>query len=136
MGRTFTLMAVFLFLTSGLFVASSLTADDEKTPPKDEIMKKVCGRKGLRVKTVEAAKAGKWEDAQKLVAEMKPLSEALGKNQPNKGEQASWEKLTKAFVENTLALEEGVKDKDLKAVEKAVEDFQPKSCKTCHDAHK
>jgi cytochrome c556 len=125
----------------GLVVAFSFnaTAADEKKKDKvtdvSTIMKKVNGKKGLTAKVSDAAKGGMWEDAQKAGKELKEMSAALGKNDPHKGDKASWEKLTKKYAEDGAAISEAADKKDADAVAKAAKTFGG-ACKTCHDAHK
>jgi Skp family chaperone for outer membrane proteins len=127
---------VALCLSVALFAWNSLTAADEKVPSIEDIMKKVPHpKKGLAAKTVEAVKADKWEDAQKMATELKTFGEALGKNKVPKGDAKSWEKLCKEFADQMSDIEKGAKAKDAAAVTKAEGAFR-KSCKACHDAHK
>lgn len=136
MGRKFA--ALGLCLTAGLFTVSGLVmADDKKSDKIDvhEIMEKVPGKKGLCATCAAAAKAGKWEDAQKASAEMKKYGEAMGQNDPPKGSKDSWAKLTKKFAEQMTAIDDAAQKKDAAAVAKATGAFT-QSCKACHDAHK
>jgi Cytochrome C' len=136
MVRKFAMVAACL--TAGLFVVSSLMAADDKTPTIEEIMKKVPNKgrnKGLAAQCADAAAAGKWEDCQKMAAELKTLGDALGKNPCPKGDKASWEKLTKGFSANMETIEKGAKAKDAAEVKKGLDAFT-KSCKTCHDSHR
>lgn len=136
MVRKFALLAACL--TACLFVVSSLTAADEKTPSIEDIMKKVPNKgrnKGLAAQCADAAAAGKWEDCQKMAAELKTLGDALGKNPCPKGDKASWEKLTKGFAANMETIEKGAKAKDAAEVKKGLDAFS-KSCKACHDSHR
>ncbi len=135
MGRKFA--ALGLCLTAGLFTVSGVVFADDKKDAKieiHEIMEKVPGKKGLCVTCATAAKAGKWEDAQKASAEMKKYGEALGKNDPPKGSKDSWAKHTKVFGETMTAIDDAAQKKDSAGVEKAAAAFG-KSCKACHDAH-
>jgi cytochrome c556 len=130
--------ALTLALVAGLFAISTINAADEKLTSIEDIMKKVPNKgmkKGLAAKAIDAAGEGKWEDAQKMGAELKTHGETLAKHKAPKGEQASWEKLSKAFSEQMTAIEKGAKDKDADAMKKAAGEFG-KSCKACHDAHR
>lgn len=136
MGRKFA--ALGLCLTAGLFTVSGLVvADDKKSDKVDihEIMEKVPGKKGLCATCAAAAKAGKWEDAQKASAEMKKYGEALGQNDPPKGSKDSWAKHAKSFSETMSAIDAAAQKKDAAGVEKAAGAFG-KSCMGCHNAHK
>lgn len=107
------------------------TADAWET---SDIMKKVNGKKGAIGKASAAVKEGKWEVAAKETETLKH-GEDLVKNKPNKGEQASWEKLAKAYGTNTAAVAAAIEKKDKEAFEKSAKAVGG-SCKTCHDAHK
>lgn len=112
--------------------AAKPTADAWDT---SEIMKKINGKgKGAVDKAKAAVKDGKWDDASKLVATLKH-GEDLAKNKPNKGDSASWEKLTKAYAENTSGLAAAIEKKDKEAFDKSAKAIGG-SCKSCHDAHK
>ena len=54
---------------------------------------------------------------------------------PEKGDAASWKKLTASYKTMMLAIAEGVEKKDAKATNDALAKMQ-KSCKACHDEHK
>lgn len=111
--------------------AAKPTADAWET---SDIMKKVNGKKGAIGKASEAVKAGKWEVAAKETETLKH-GEDLVKNKPNKGDQASWEKLAKAYGKNTADAAAAIEKKDKDAFEKSAKAVGG-SCKTCHDAHK
>jgi cytochrome c556 len=117
-------------------LAYSASAADDKVPDISEIMTK--GHKGTdaylaKIKT--AAKADKWEDAQKYAKTLAFFGENLGKNKAPKGDDKSWEKLTKEYMENTKAVAKGAEDKDAKATLAGL-DAIGKSCGACHKAHK
>lgn len=117
-------------MSVGLFAA-----DEKKTPSTKDIMKKVPGKEGLCAKTVAAAKADKWEDAQKLGKELKEYGEALGKNKAKKGDKDSWEKHTKGFSEIMTEIADATDKKDKDAVAAGAKKFGG-SCMDCHKAHK
>jgi hypothetical protein len=117
-------------------ITSADDKKDEKVPTISEIMTK--GHKGTdaylaKIKT--AAKGEKWDDAKEYAKTLAFFGESLGKNKAPKGEDASWEKLTKKYDENTKAVVKGVDDKDAKAVNKALGNIGS-SCGECHKAHK
>ena len=107
----------------------------EDGPAIDEIMKKVCSKKGACVKCKTAVEGEKWEDAQKEAKTMADLGSKLGKNTAPKGEKDSWEKLTKKFAADAKAVADAAEKKDKEAATKAIGTFQ-KACKNCHDNHK
>jgi cytochrome c556 len=111
--------------------------DDKKPLTTKQVMGKMNGKKGLPAKTNEAAAAGKWEDAVKSAKEAKAVGEALGKNQPKKGDKESWEKLTKEYAEKAKELLEAAEKKDAMEVKKLSEVWtKNQNCKTCHDSHR
>ena len=132
---------VSAWAVAALTVALSVggySADDEKTPPTKEIMKKMQGKTdapGLIKRSKDAGKDEKWEDAQKLAKEMAELGKAVGKNKPPKGDAESWEKLTKKYAEHTAAIAEAAEKKDTKAHADAVKAFTD-SCMACHMEHR
>ena len=126
-------LAAFILATCGL-----TTAQDDKVPPIKEIMKKGHGSKGLLTSIAKSAKSGAWDDAINDAKLLKIFGEGLGKNQPPKGDDTSWQKLTKKYKENTAAVAKAADSKDAKGVESALNKINPKSgaCKECHDSHK
>lgn len=107
----------------------------EDDPAIDEVMKKVCSKKGACAACKTAVDGEKWDEAQKQAKIMADLGSKLGKNKPPKGEKDSWEKLTKKFATEAKAVADAAGKKDKDATTKAIGTFQ-KSCKTCHDSHK
>jgi cytochrome c556 len=124
-----------LVLAAGFVVGAMALAEDKKPADIHTIMETVPGKKGLVAKVTAAAKGEKWDEAQKMAAELKQFGEDLGKNDPPKGGKDSWAKLTKKFAEQMSDIEAGAKAKDAAAVEKAAKAFGG-SCKACHDSHK
>lgn len=109
---------------------------DEKLPSIKTIM--VQGHKGSDAflgKIGAEVKGEKWEDATTHAKAMAVFGEALGKNKPKKGDAESWEKLSKAYNENTKALLKATEAKDADAAGKALKALGG-SCKECHTAHK
>ena len=107
------------------------TVDDWETA---DIMKKVNGKKGSIPKVVAAAKDGKWDVAEKETENLKHAKD-LSKNKPNKGDQAVWDKLAKAYGENVGAMVLAIEKKDKDGVDRAAKAVNG-ACKTCHDGHK
>ena len=132
--RTIAALAVgaFALAVSIGGVTAKPTADAWET---SDIMKKINGKgKGALDKTNAAVKDGKWDDAAKQVEALKH-GEDLVKNKPNKGENNSWEKLAKAYGENTKNVVSAIEKKDKDAFDKSAKAIGG-SCKSCHDAHK
>jgi hypothetical protein len=132
------LFAAFGAIAVALAYGSAATAGqkdkDEKVPDISEIMLK--GHKGTDAyiaKIKGAAKDGQWEDAEKYAKTLAFFGENLGKNKPPKGDEKSWETLTKAYAATTKVVYKGTQDKDLKAVNKGLGGI---NCGGCHKAHK
>jgi hypothetical protein len=108
-------------------------AKDEKVTTIKEIMQK--GHKGTDAfiaKIKSEAKEGKWDDAQAHAKALAVFGEHLGKNKPAKGDEKSWETLSKKYAESTKAALKATEDKDAKAVDKAL----MINCMECHKAHR
>jgi cytochrome c556 len=116
------------------FVGVVFAAD---TPDIETIMKKVNSKKGLHNKVGAGLKEASpnWADLGKQMDEYKTLADALGKNEPPKGDKKSWETLSKAYAADAAKLHDAVAQKDAKAAGEAHAALS-KSCKKCHDAHK
>ncbi len=107
---------------------------DDKLPDIAEIMKKGHAKSdGYIAKIKDASKDGKWEDANKYAKDFAILGDALGKNKVPKGDEKSWEKLTKKYADNTKLVLKGTEDKDVKAVNKGLGGI---NCGECHKEHK
>lgn len=120
------------------FAASGVFAADEKTPTIKDCMK-FQGKNGLANKVGEAAKAEKWDDAQKASADLFKLGQAMTKNTPpqNADKKDMWEKVTKEFCEKTKAVDDAAKAKKAEDVSKAVTALlDNKTCGGCHGTFK
>ncbi len=110
----------------------------DKIPEIEEIMQKVNkGKDALHAvvgKDLQAASVD-WSKVQKETKEYVALAEFLGKNDPPKGDKASWAKLTKAYAENAKALNEAAQKQD-KSGALAVHKKIQGSCRACHTAHR
>lgn len=137
--RKFGVAALLLAVVAGF--ASVVVADDkkdEKAPTLKDCMK-FQGRNGLATKVETAAKADKWDDAQKVSAELAKLGEALGKNTPPKNAEKKdeWEKQAKGFAERTKAVDDAAKAKKADDVSTAVKALlDQKTCGGCHSNFK
>jgi hypothetical protein len=131
-----------LLMTGFSFTVAGVIAADEKKEEKAATIKdcmKFQGKNGLANKVGDAAKAEKWEDAQKASADLAKLGEAMGKNTPpkNADKKDEWEKQTKAFAERTKAVDTAAKAKKAEDVSKAVSALlDMKTCGGCHSNFK
>jgi len=76
-----------------------------------------------------------WGDIQKDSKELVGLGTALGKNTPPKGDQASWDRLTKAYLANVKSLEAAAENKDKGTTQASLMQIR-KSCSGCHMNHR
>jgi cytochrome c556 len=135
--KTVSTLAAGIALLAGLALALNVSsAADKKVPSIEEIMEKAHDEdKGLLEMISKGLEGPKWDDVQKSTKELVPLSEALGKNKPPKGGQASWDKLTKEYATQVSVLDKAAASKDKDKASAALKTLQ-KSCATCHKAHK
>ena len=134
-------VAALLVAGFGFTVAGVIAADEKKEDKTPSIKDCMAFQKkdGLPSQVEKAAKADKWEDAQKAAAELNKLGQALGKNAPpmNAEKKDEWAKVTKAFAERTDAVETAAKAKKADDVSKAVEALlDKKTCGGCHSNFK
>jgi hypothetical protein len=138
MKNVWQVVSVVALLAAMVVTATSSSADDKKDPTIKEIMTKAHKGGDSLIQTVgKELKAGDpdWADIQKKTKQLVELGTSLGKNEPPKGEQKSWEKLTKQYLENAKALNTAVEKKDKKDALAAHKKLTG-MCATCHKAHK
>lgn len=134
-------VAALLLAGFGFTVAGVIAADEKKEDKAATIKDcmKFQGKNGLASKIETAAKADKWEDAQKASADLAKLGEAMGKNTPpmNAEKKDEWAKQTKLFAERTAAVNDAAKAKKGDDVGKAVSALlDMKTCGGCHSNFK
>jgi cytochrome c556 len=76
-----------------------------------------------------------WDEVKKDAKEIARLGAMLGKLDPPKGDKDSWQKLTKAYAENTKALDTAAAKMDKDAAKAAAAKLG-ESCDACHKAHR
>ncbi len=76
-----------------------------------------------------------WATIQKESKSYSTLAADLPKNDPPKGDPASFKKLAKAFATNAKSLNDAAEKEDLTAAKAALGKING-SCNTCHDAHR
>jgi hypothetical protein len=132
LGRV-TMLSVGLMIGLGSIVMANYRAD---VPTIDEIMTEAHNKKrGLQPKLDAAVKAGKWDEAAKPAGRLKELGEALVKNKPEKGADASWKKLSTQYKTTTAEIAEAVQKKDRSKAEALLVKLG-KSCDACHEVHR
>ena len=132
--------AVATVLAVAVVAVSTPTRAEEKkdSPTVSEIMKKAHGKAGILGDLKGAVpKKGepKFDVVKEKSAELLPLAEALAKASPKKGEKASWDKLTKSYVDNVKSLVDAAENKDAPATSKAMTALGS-TCGGCHSKHK
>ncbi len=123
-------------VAGGLASRPADAADESITP--EVVMKKLFAGKTSALNTVKGAlKTGTpdWAKVQKAAGTFAKYGPELGKNHPPRGEQASWDKLTKALADASKELDGAAKKEDLKSTSDVVKKLGA-SCKACHTAHK
>jgi hypothetical protein len=119
------------------WVLSTSNADDKDLTIKEIMGKAHKGPNSLIMTVGKDLKADEpdWADVEKKSKELVRLGTALGKNEPPKGEKASWQKLTQRYVTNAKALEKAAEDKD-KSKALAAHKKLTGMCMACHSVHK
>jgi cytochrome c556 len=110
----------------------------EKTPSVKEIMQKLHGgRDGLRTKLNKEMRASKpdWEQIERETKEFVKFAEALGKNNPPRGDRQSWDRLTGLYVASAKDMDTAAEKHDVAGF-KAAFNKMGGSCLNCHNAHR
>jgi hypothetical protein len=124
---------------AALVVSSGLVAaQGEKTPTTKEVMRKL--HKGAnsplaKLKVAMKSDSPDWTSVQNTTKEFVTLGAAMAKNEPTKGEAASFKKLADAYYENSKAMDTAAKDEDKPKTQAALTKVST-SCMACHKAHK
>ncbi len=117
-----------------VFVAAD---KDDKPPTVKEIMQKLHGPQGLRIKLSRDMRGDNpdWKAIQKDTKEMVKFADALGKSEPPRGEKSSWDKLAEQYISGVKALDTAAEKQDTGALKTAFA-RSGGSCTKCHNAHK
>jgi hypothetical protein len=131
-------MGSLLALLGWIAMEGSFAGAADRSPTIKEIMGKL--NKGPKSLTYVVGKELKedqpdWSQIQQQTRTYVELARGLGDQEPRKGSKDSWEKLSKAFADNALALDQAAKKKDLPSAKQAHARLAG-SCRTCHSAHK
>lgn len=120
-----------------LITAAIASGAGEETPSIKDVMKLNKGAKSplAQLKTKLSEETPDWAGLEKLSKEFVDLTAALVKNDPPKGDAASWKKLSDAYHAEAKALADAAKSKD-KAAAVAAQKKLATSCKSCHSVHK
>jgi hypothetical protein len=131
------------FLAGGVLLAVVVVltpagAQDNKAPTIKQVMKKLNSGPNSMTATIGKELQDDppiWDDIKKETQEYVKMADALGKNDPPKGEKDSWSKLSKDYAENAKALDEATQKKDKKAALAAHKKITT-SCMACHTEHR
>jgi hypothetical protein len=89
----------------------------------------------FKARTQKAVKGMDWAEAEKVSKEWLGMAEKLPKAKPPKGEKASWDKLSGAYVKTVKGLHEAAEKKDAAKANGAITAIN-KACAVCHKAHR
>ena len=129
---------IILAVTALVPVVAAVAQDDAKTPTIKAVMTKL--HKGTKaqsgvLKNQLKAETPDWESIQKTTKDFVILGASLEKNDPPKGDKASWKKFADKYFATAKELDDAATAKDKDKVEAAMKTMGA-SCKSCHDAHK
>jgi cytochrome c556 len=113
-------------------------AADDAPATIDKIMETLHKGKKSSIATLKTqlkSQSPDWATVQKETKTYAKLAADLPKNDPPKGDAASFKKLAQAFASNAKTLDEAAK-KENRAATKAALDKIGGSCKSCHEAHR
>jgi hypothetical protein len=136
--KMFVVVACAVVVAFASLFSGEASSQDGATPSIKDVMNKL--HKGAtsplaKLKTQLSAPSPDWGTLEKETKDFVILGAALAKNDPPKGEKASWIKLSDAYFEDAKALDSAVKAHDVAAA-KAAHGKLAASCKSCHGAHK
>lgn len=130
--------AALLAVVAVLGTVLPSSAEQDKDPSIKEIMTKAHKGGDAILAKIGKGLAGKepaWDDLAKMSKELQSLGTSLGKAKPPKGEQESWDKLTKEYNANAKDLVAAVEKKEQKDAQAAQKKLSG-SCMGCHSVHK
>jgi len=123
---------------SSRLVPNPTVATAGGVPTIHDIMEQVNRRKsGLHSEVGEALQAESidWATIEPKAKNYAALADFLGKNDPPKGDKASWESLSKAYAADAQGLHAAAEKKDKDAALAAHQKLSD-SCMGCHRAHR
>ena len=118
--------------------SSPAGAQDDETPTIEKIMEKLHKGSKAPLKTVQAElkrDSPNWSKVEVDAKIIEKFGAYLPRTKAPKGDQASYEKLAKAYAKNAKALEHAAGEMDLARAREATKKLGT-SCKACHSAHK
>ena len=126
-----------LLMASMVSGPAGASSDDETLTIK-KVMDKLHKSKTGPLNTLKAAlksDSPDWTEIQKQAKLIATLGAMLPKNDPPRGEKASYEKLARAYASAGKALESAAEKESLKGSRDALKKITS-SCMPCHTAHK
>jgi cytochrome c556 len=132
------LVAGALAVVMAALVAGRADADNEETPSIKQVMVKLHKGASSPLGKLKGELKGQnpdWDTIQKQAKDFVILGAALAKNEPAKGDPASWKKLSDGYFQDAKALDDAAQAKDLAAAQ-AAHGRLSASCKGCHSVHK
>jgi hypothetical protein len=138
MKRLVALACVAAVLAAAVLATGPAGAQGDKAPTVKEIMGKAHKGPNSVIATLGKelrADDPDWADIQKHTKELVTLGSGLAKNEPPKGEKASWQKLTQGYVTTARDLDAAAQRKDKNAATAAHKKLTG-SCTGCHNAHR
>jgi hypothetical protein len=131
------LALVLVCLVLGLV---SAIAQESKPPSIKEVMKKInnkdaalCPRLGRALKAEQPS----WDEVQREARQLALSADALALNDPPRGDKASWQQLTKAYIAAAHELDQASQRQDRAAALAAHAKLaNPATCNGCHKVHR
>jgi cytochrome c556 len=127
-----------VFMAAALVAATAGASNQDETPTIKKVMQTLHKGKTAPLNTVKAALKGDspdWTKVQKEAKVFATYGAALPKNDPPRGEKATFEKLAKAYATAAETLESSATKEDLKGSRDAFNKIST-SCAACHKAHR
>jgi mono/diheme cytochrome c family protein len=124
-------------LTLTIFLAPAWSQGN-KVPDVKEIMSKLNKPTGIYFALGKELKANDtdWDEVNDQAKTILRYANYLTKTAPPRGDNASWVRLTKTYVDNAKALRLAAAKEDKKATLAAYERMGGKTCDACHELHR
>jgi cytochrome c556 len=124
-------------LVAFVLAGSTPVNADDKTPSIEDIMKKINGKNGSHKLIEKALKEDKpdWDTIGKHAKIYADLSALLEKDKPEKGDVASWKKLSQAYAKDAKELSAAAAKKDTNKAKEVFGKLKD-SCEACHEVHR
>jgi cytochrome c556 len=127
-----------VLLMAGLVSGPAGATSDDETPSIKKVMSKLHKGKTAPLSVLKTALKGEspdWTKVQKEAKTYATYSAAMPKNDPPRGDKASYETLAKALASAGKSLEESAEKEELKGSRDALKKITS-SCMPCHKDHR